>query len=381
MADSIVAQSTTLASIPDATRIATDDAGASGHVQIIKLALSADGSASLIAATTDGLLVQPTTSTVAGSTSLPAGTNNIGDVDVLSVVPGTSGPALGKAEDSTHASGDVGVMMLGVRSDTPAALAGADGDYAPFELDSAGRVHVMPSTDTVAGSTSLPAGTNNIGDIDVLTVPTDPFGANADAASSTGSISAKLRFIAATGIPVTGTVTVQAAGDVAHDAADSGNPLKIGARAATFGVNPTAVATSDRTDLLATRQGMLFVIGGHPFTRTLEYATTAASTDAAVITAASTGVRIVVTQAQGMTDEVNTTAVGFRLGFSTGVTPTTTGVILTHPGLVPGAGVSRGDGGGIIGSGLAGENVVLTNEIPTGGAFRALLSYFQIEST
>lgn len=75
------------------------------------------------------------------SASLPAGTNNIGDVDVLSL------PA-------------------------------------------------------------LPAGNNNIGDVDVATVPSDPFGANADVASATGSISAKLRFIASTGIPITGTVTV-----------------------------------------------------------------------------------------------------------------------------------------------------------------------------
>jgi hypothetical protein len=66
---------------------------------------------------------------------------------------------------------------------------------------------------------ALPAGTNaigklaansgvDIGDVDVTSVPTDPFGANADAASATGSISAKLRFIASTGIPITGTVTV-----------------------------------------------------------------------------------------------------------------------------------------------------------------------------
>jgi hypothetical protein len=66
---------------------------------------------------------------------------------------------------------------------------------------------------------ALPAGTNgigkltansgvDIGDVDVTSVPTDPFGTNADAASATGSISAKLRFIAATGIPITGTVTV-----------------------------------------------------------------------------------------------------------------------------------------------------------------------------
>jgi len=42
----------------------------------------------------------------------------------------------------------------------------------------------------------LSAGTANIGDVDVLTVPADPFGANADAASATTSISAKLRAIA-----------------------------------------------------------------------------------------------------------------------------------------------------------------------------------------
>lgn len=48
-------------------------------------------------------------------------------------------------------------------------------------------------------------------DVDVTRVPTDPFGANADAASSTGSISAKLRFIAATGIPITGTASTNVA--------------------------------------------------------------------------------------------------------------------------------------------------------------------------
>lgn len=42
----------------------------------------------------------------------------------------------------------------------------------------------------------LAAGSANIGDVDVLTLPTDPVGANADAASATGSISAKLRAIA-----------------------------------------------------------------------------------------------------------------------------------------------------------------------------------------
>ena len=53
---------------------------------------------------------------------------------------------------------------------------------------------------TVDGTVTanLAAGTNNIGDVDVLTVPADPFGANADAAAtagSTGSIQAKLRLM------------------------------------------------------------------------------------------------------------------------------------------------------------------------------------------
>lgn len=43
---------------------------------------------------------------------------------------------------------------------------------------------------------SIAAGDNNIGNVDIVTVPADPFGANADAASATGSISAKLRTLA-----------------------------------------------------------------------------------------------------------------------------------------------------------------------------------------
>lgn len=62
-------------------------------------------------------------------------------VDTLT--PGTSATALGKAEDAIHADGDVGVMMLAVRKDSATALAGTDGDYAPLEVDAAGRLHVV----------------------------------------------------------------------------------------------------------------------------------------------------------------------------------------------------------------------------------------------
>lgn len=50
MADGVTTQTAALATIPTATKIATDDSGAPGHVQIVKLAISTDGSATVIPA-------------------------------------------------------------------------------------------------------------------------------------------------------------------------------------------------------------------------------------------------------------------------------------------------------------------------------------------
>lgn len=49
---------------------------------------------------------------------------------------------IAKAEDAVHGDGDQGVMLLAVRKDTAAALAGTDGDYIPLIVDSTGRLHV-----------------------------------------------------------------------------------------------------------------------------------------------------------------------------------------------------------------------------------------------
>lgn len=68
MADGLTTQSSTLATIPTATKIATDDAGSPGHVQMVKLAISTDGSATALTAdNTDGLLVKVTNPTSIGS--------------------------------------------------------------------------------------------------------------------------------------------------------------------------------------------------------------------------------------------------------------------------------------------------------------------------
>jgi hypothetical protein len=125
---------------------------------------------------------------------------DIGDVDVTSIVPGTGATNLGKAEDVAHSTGDTGVMALAVRDDNLAPFSGAEGDYEPLHTDGSGRLYVTMD-EVVSGSemqvdvvAALPAGTNaigklaansgvDIGDVDVLSLPSGNLGQQAMAAS------------------------------------------------------------------------------------------------------------------------------------------------------------------------------------------------------
>lgn len=142
--------------------------------------------------------------------ALSASTDNIAisdGVDTLAVnADGSinvviSGQSNVYAEDSAHTTGDDGNFILAVRQDTKASTADANGDYAAMIQNSVGELYVtdedvealLTTIDadtsamntnlaTVAGAVSgtemqvdivapLPAGTNNIGDVDVLTMP------------------------------------------------------------------------------------------------------------------------------------------------------------------------------------------------------------------
>jgi len=92
---------------------------------------------------------------------------------------------------------------------------------APIRIDPTGT-----TTQPVSVVTALPAGANNIGDVDVLSMPT---GASATAVQ----------------------------GDVASGAADSGSPVKMGGRA--FGALPTAVAADQRVNAYLDREGRQIV--------------------------------------------------------------------------------------------------------------------------
>lgn len=183
------------------------------------------------------------------------------------------------------------------------------------------------------------------------------------------------------------SVAAVAAGDIAHDTADSGNPLKIGQKAIAHGANPTAVAAADRTDWYANRHGIPFVCGPHMNPVTIEFTQAdadGAQTNVALVTVGA-GTKIAVTQVQVLADQANTVETSVRIGFAAAtlgaasITPVA-GIVASHPGIVPGAGLSRGDGMAILGIGADGEDLRITISDATGGNNVVVVSYFSIES-
>jgi hypothetical protein len=66
-------------------------------------------------------------------------------MEATAIVPGSGATNLGKAEDAVAASGDIGVVDLGVRiPTTPAAQTSAAGDYGTKAIDQEGKTVVTP---------------------------------------------------------------------------------------------------------------------------------------------------------------------------------------------------------------------------------------------
>lgn len=105
----------------------------------------------------NGKVTAVNTGAVTISAALPAGTNNIGDVDVVSIVPLTGATNLGKAEDGGHTTGDVGVFALAVRQDTPnTAVTNTDADYSQVSVSSTGGVRFAPISEDFAALANGP---------------------------------------------------------------------------------------------------------------------------------------------------------------------------------------------------------------------------------
>jgi hypothetical protein len=183
-----------------------------------------------------------------------------------------------------------------------------------------------------------------------------------------------------------GNMSTLLQGDVAHDAADSGNPVKVGMKAIAHGTNPTAVTANDRTHWYANRHGVPFVIGGHPNIKTVEYNSTATQTNDPMIDI-SAGTKIAVTMIDFTCDNANSADVGVRIGFGASLTAEGASgvvavdkIILSHPGVPAGSGIVKGNGSAVIGIGGDGEDLIITIADAPGTKVRCVITYFTIES-
>lgn len=199
------------------TDIATDQVTTTGeHVQLFKIAVSADGSRTLIPAdATDGLLVK------VSNASVPIG-------------------------DGTNS----------VTVDT---------DPADAEPNSGNALHVEGRTYVYNGSTwdRVRGDISNGMDVDVTRVSGNV--TTVGAAASGAAVSGNPVLVAGSDgtnartmkVTTDGTVMADVEGTVAHDSPDSGAPVKIGAKAVTALDTVTLVADGDRTDTYADLDGVL----------------------------------------------------------------------------------------------------------------------------
>lgn len=201
-----MADNVTLNAMTGGIDVAADDIS-SVFYQRIKLVHGADGVNAGDVSTANGLPVALLASSAAigklaansgvdigdvDVTSIAAGDNNIGNVDIVTVPTDPFG-ATADAAVVAGATGSISAKLRSISRDLVANIVLAAGANAIGKLAANSGVDIGD-----VDITSISAGDNNIGNVDIVTVPTDPFGATADAAvtaGATGSISAKLRSI------------------------------------------------------------------------------------------------------------------------------------------------------------------------------------------
>jgi hypothetical protein len=255
--------------------------------------------------------------TIDGSVGLLAGTNNIGDVDVLTVPAPlnlTGGGVEASALRVTLASDSTGVLSV-------------DDNGASLSVDDNGGSLTVDGTVTA----NLAAGTNNIGDVDVLTVPAplNVTGGGTEATAlrvtlandSSGLVSVddnagSLTVDAPVGTPVfvrlsdgssaISTLPVSMAtapatvGQAAHDAVVSGNPVTVAGEARSS--EPTAVASGDVSRIVLTLLGKQLTLPYAMPASTWSYAAASGgivnTTGVTAKTAAGAGIRNYITSIQ-----------------------------------------------------------------------------------
>jgi len=157
------------------------------------------------------------------------------------------------AEDSAHTSGDIGKFVMAVRHDADTSLVTTDGDYAPLQVNAAGRLKVdaifQADFDFVYAEDS--AHTSGDPGAFTLGVRQDALAASVTTDGDYGAFKLNDR----------GAMWVAPVGTVADDAADTENPVKVGSRSE-WGVLAAVSATNDRADLVSDKYRRVYVNNG-----------------------------------------------------------------------------------------------------------------------
>jgi hypothetical protein len=168
------------------------------------------------------------------------------------------------AEDTAHASGDIGTEMLAVRRDTPVSGVSADGDYATLNVDANGRLYVQTGTVTVTATDldirDLNSGTDSV---TVLATNLDI----RDLAFATDKVDASGSTLGANSGVDIGDVTINnAAGAAAVNIQDGGNSITVDGTVAVSGSVTVTATDLDIRDLNSATDSVAVTDGGGSLT-------------------------------------------------------------------------------------------------------------------
>lgn len=166
-------------------------------------------------------------------------------------------------------------------------------------------------------------------------------------------------------------------GNVAEDAANSGNPVLIGFEEIDFGSSPTSVGVADRVNGYATSQGQQWGLSGHPAMLFMRTNVSTSVTSALWITVNS-GQRWITTAASVLASGANTGNTSVIIGYGSNTLSATSSIILAHPGVPAGGGASEGNGGATVGRGIDGEDIRFSTGNPGPGSIDLLIKGFYI---
>jgi len=285
--------------------------------------------------------------------ALPAGTNNIGDVDVLTAPD----PAYSHTRNEVFGQS----AAIGGELDDVAPIAATEGNVSPARITAQRALHsnlrndagteigtattpvrvdptgttTQPVSDaggslTVDAPLATPVHTRISDGVDVVNVSaagalqvdgsavTQPVSGTVTANQGTPAVTANrwpvqitdgtdLALVTAAGAvvvdgsavtqPVSGTVTANQGGapwsvhgDTAHDAVDANNPVKVGGKASLN--EPTAVADADRVNAWIDQIGRFVVLTGHANPEPPDTSNVTASGDTTIIAAPGVGVSL-----------------------------------------------------------------------------------------